>query len=100
MYVPSDPQTSFAMALPFSHFLRAVASPVARVLGLPHLTDNFPTLFYAFLAFTALHLYISPFLSARIFPISYGKLRSPRAVNQWCVSCSMPFSDQYRVRTR
>ncbi|KAI0807957.1 DUF887-domain-containing protein [Fomes fomentarius] len=71
------------MALPFSHFLRTVASPVARVLGLPHLTDNFPTLFYAFLAFTALHLYISPFLSARIFPISYGKLRSPRAVNQW-----------------
>ncbi|RPD67956.1 DUF887-domain-containing protein [Lentinus tigrinus ALCF2SS1-7] len=74
------------MALPFSDFLVAVARPVARLLRLPHLPEHFPTLFYAFLAFTAMHLYISPFFSARIFPISYGKLRTPRAVNQWCWS--------------
>ena len=62
----------------------AVARPVARILRLVHLPEHFPTLFYAFLVFTALHLYISPFLSARIFPISYGKLRTHRAVHQWC----------------
>ena len=85
MYVPpTSLQSPSAMALPFSDFLSAVAQPVGRVLGLAHFADHFPTLFYAFLAFTALHLYISPFLSARIFPISYGKLRSARAVNQWC----------------
>ncbi|RDX47035.1 DUF887-domain-containing protein [Lentinus brumalis] len=86
MYVPApppDPQPHAVMALPFSDFLVAVAQPVARILRLPHLPEHFPTLFYAFLGFTALHLYISPFLSSRIFPISYGKLRTPRAVNQW-----------------
>ena len=88
MYVPvppPDPHPHAVMALPFSDFLVAVAQPVARLLRLPHLPEHFPTLFYAFLAFTALHLYISPFLSSRIFPISYGKLRTPRAVNQWYV---------------
>ena len=72
-----------ALQLPFGHFLSSVAQPVARILRLPHLPEHFPTLFYAFLTFTALHLFISPFLSARIFPISYGKLRSRRAINQW-----------------
>ena len=84
MYVPDPTVVSTAtMALPFAPFLRRVAQPFAHLFNLPHLPDHFPTLFYAFLTFTALHLFISPFLSARIFPISYGKLRSKRAINQW-----------------
>ena len=79
-----DSVSSSAMTLPFDSVLRAAAQPIARLFNLPHLPDHFPTLFYAFLAFTALHLVISPFLSARIFPESYAKLRSRRAVNQWC----------------
>ncbi|PIL24463.1 hypothetical protein GSI_14217 [Ganoderma sinense ZZ0214-1] len=71
------------MALPFHHALTALAQPIARFLHLPHLPDHFPTLVYACLLFTALHLVISPFLSARIFPESYGKLRTRRAVNNW-----------------
>ncbi|TBU46447.1 TLC domain-containing protein [Dichomitus squalens] len=80
---PSDSVSSFAMTLPFHTILQAAAQPIANLFNLPHLPDYFPTLFYAFLAFTAIHLVISPFLSARIFPQSYGKLRSRRAVNQW-----------------
>ncbi|KAI0748696.1 DUF887-domain-containing protein [Daedaleopsis nitida] len=84
MYVPPPhPPSAMALELPFSDFLRTVAQPVGRILHLPHLSDHFPTLFYAFTAFTALHLYISPFFSSRLFPVSYAKLRSPRAVNQW-----------------
>ena len=99
MYVPDvqlAASESATMALPLAPFLSRVAQPFARLFNLPHLPDHFPTLFYAFLVFTALHLFISPFLSARIFPISYGKLRNKRAVNQWCVAshisptCSLP----------
>ena len=86
MYVPEPVPVSATMALPLAPFLSRVAQPFADLFHLPHLPDHFPTLFYAFLAFTTLHLFISPFLSARIFPISYGKLRSKRAVNQWSVS--------------
>ncbi|CDO77932.1 hypothetical protein BN946_scf184679.g11 [Trametes cinnabarina] len=71
------------MALPTDAPLRAFAQPIARLLNLPHLPDHFPLLVYSFILFTSVHLVISPFLSARVFPISYGKLRSRRAVNQW-----------------
>ncbi|KAI0374660.1 DUF887-domain-containing protein [Pilatotrama ljubarskyi] len=71
------------MALPTDEPLRAIAQPLARLLRLPHLPDHFPLLVYAFLLFTSVHLLISPVLSARLFPVSYGKLRSRRAINQW-----------------
>ncbi|KAM5538032.1 hypothetical protein V8D89_008229 [Ganoderma adspersum] len=74
---------SSAMAFPFHSTLRTVAQPIARLLSLPHLPDHFPTLVYACLLFTAVHLVISPFLSARLLPESYGKLRTRRAVNNW-----------------
>ncbi|KAI0636424.1 DUF887-domain-containing protein [Trametes polyzona] len=86
MYVPNGPPSSFSlsgMTLPTDAPLRAIAEPIARLLSLPHLVDHFPLLVYSFCLFTAVHLVISPFLSARIFPVSYGKLRSRRAVNQW-----------------
>ncbi|KAH9928505.1 DUF887-domain-containing protein [Epithele typhae] len=69
--------------LPFAPFLRELAQPVGNLLHLPHFPQHFPALVYAMLAFTALHLVISPFLSARIFPVSYGKLRTKRQINQW-----------------
>ncbi|KAI1791666.1 DUF887-domain-containing protein [Ganoderma leucocontextum] len=79
----SDSVSSSAMAFPFDSTLRAAAQPIARLFSLPHLPDHFPTLVYACLLFTAIHLVISPFLSTRIFPESYGKLRTRRAVNNW-----------------
>ncbi|OSD08343.1 DUF887-domain-containing protein [Trametes coccinea BRFM310] len=82
MYIPARVQ-SVAMALPTDAPLRAIAQPIARLLNLPHLPDHFPLLVYAFALFTSVHLVISPYLSARIAPISYGKLRSKRAINQW-----------------
>ena len=87
MNAASDKVSSPAMpGLPFDSPLRVVAQPIARLFNLPHLPDHFPTLVYACLLFTALHLVISPFLSARIFPESYGKLRTRRAVNNWYVT--------------
>ncbi|KAI0780423.1 DUF887-domain-containing protein [Trametes elegans] len=74
---------SLSVHLPTDRPLRAIGEPLARLLNLPHLADHFPLLVYAFLLFTAVHLVISPFLSARLLPKSYGKLRSRRAVNQW-----------------
>ncbi|KAI0658851.1 DUF887-domain-containing protein [Cubamyces menziesii] len=72
-----------SLSLPTDRPLRAIAQPMARLLNLPHLPDHFPLLVYAFILFTSVHLVISPYLSARIFPVSYGKLRSKRAINQW-----------------
>lgn len=88
MYIP-DGQGSFSLSmisLPTDEPLRAIAQPIARLLSLPHLVDHFPLLVYAFCLFTAVHLVISPVLSARFFPASYGKLRSRRAINQWCAA--------------
>ena len=81
-----DSVSSSAMTLPFDSVLRAAAQPIARLLSLPHLPDHFPTLVYACLLFTVVHLVISPFLSARLLPESYGKLRTRRAVNNWYVT--------------
>ncbi|KAH9848885.1 DUF887-domain-containing protein [Lenzites betulinus] len=69
--------------LPTDAPLRAIARPIANLLSIPHLVDHFPLLVYAFILFTAVHLVISPFLSARLLPQSYGKLRSRRSINQW-----------------
>lgn len=87
MYIPDGLQSSLplsmSLSLPTDRPLRAIAQPMARLLNLPHLPDHFPLLVYAFILFTSVHLVISPYLSARIFPVSYGKLRSKRAINQW-----------------
>ncbi|KAI0332566.1 DUF887-domain-containing protein [Cubamyces sp. BRFM 1775] len=87
MYIPDGFQGSLPLSMSFSlptdRPLRALAQPMANLLNLPHLPDHFPLLVYAFILFTSVHLVISPYLSARIFPISYGKLRSKRAINQW-----------------
>ncbi|KAI8982862.1 DUF887-domain-containing protein [Trametes punicea] len=71
------------MTLPTDAPLRAFAQPIARLFNLPHLPVHFPLLVYSFTFFTLVHRVVSPYLSARIFPLSYGKLRSRRAVNQW-----------------
>ncbi|KAI0820216.1 DUF887-domain-containing protein [Trametes gibbosa] len=71
------------MTLPTDAPLRALARPIARLLSIPHLVDHFPLLVYSFSLFTAVHLVISPFLSSRLLPQSYAKLRSRRSINQW-----------------
>ncbi|OBZ75274.1 putative TLC domain-containing protein C17A2.02c [Grifola frondosa] len=71
------------MELPLRASLEELARPLAYELNLPHLPPYFPTLVYAFASFLAIHLVISPTLSARYFPQSYGRLKSRRAVNNW-----------------
>ncbi|KAL6301783.1 DUF887-domain-containing protein [Sparassis latifolia] len=66
-----------------SAFLEEIAHPIARVFDLPYLPPHFPALVYAFLGFYALHLVVSPLLSARLFPVSYGKLATRRQINNW-----------------
>lgn len=65
--------------------LEDLAYPLATVFNLPHLPPHFPTLVYSFLFFFFLHLVVSPLLSARLFPETYGNLQTRRAVNNWYV---------------
>ncbi|KAH9950262.1 DUF887-domain-containing protein [Amylocystis lapponica] len=63
--------------------LSDLARPLAHTLNLPHLPPHFPALVYSFIGWVLLHRVVSPALSARLCPESYGKLRTPRAVNNW-----------------
>lgn len=64
-------------------FIEELSKPLAHTFHLTHLPENAPTLVYSFLGFTLLHMFISPAISARYFPESYGKLKSRRQINNW-----------------
>lgn len=53
-------------------------------LGLTKLPEYFPVFLLSFLAFTAIHLLLAPFLSLWLVPELYGNM-SKRARNNWCV---------------
>lgn len=64
-------------------FLERLSLPLAKALGLPHLTSNFPLLAYSALGFTAIHVGIAPLMSRWLAPESYAKLKGRRARNNW-----------------
>lgn len=59
--------------------------PLASSLGLTELPEHAPLLLASALAFWTVQMAISPVLSSALFPKSYGRLRTKRDRNNWCV---------------
>ncbi|KAI0705937.1 DUF887-domain-containing protein [Cytidiella melzeri] len=71
------------MQNPLSSALSKLVTPMASLLGLEHLPQNFPNIAYSALGFTFVHIIAAPVLSRWIAPVSYAKLQGPRAKNNW-----------------
>jgi len=56
---------------------------LVETLGLSKLPQHLPTLLCSFVGFTFVHLVLSPVLSAKLAPESYGALKGQRARNNW-----------------
>ncbi|EIN07165.1 DUF887-domain-containing protein [Punctularia strigosozonata HHB-11173 SS5] len=61
-----------------------IGASVASTLGLKHLASHFNTVLISFVAFTAVHLFLAPFFSKRLFPLSFGQA-GRRAQNNWSI---------------
>lgn len=59
--------------------------PVASSLGLTELAEHGPLLLASALLFWAVQMVVSPVVSPVLFPKSYGRLRTKRDRNNWCV---------------
>ncbi|KAG5654123.1 hypothetical protein H0H81_007175 [Sphagnurus paluster] len=57
---------------------------IINTLGLTKLPPYLPTLVYAFLGFSLVHLVIAPWASARWFPVAYAS-KGRRARNAWAI---------------
>lgn len=63
--------------------LSKAVTPLAHLLGLERLPQNFPLIAYSVLGFTFIHLVVAPLLSPLVAPASYAKLQGKRARNNW-----------------
>ena len=68
------------------HFLQDASIPIADKFGLAKLPENAHFIVASALFFWAVHLIFAPIVSRVLAPVSYGKLRSRNARNNWYVS--------------
>ncbi|KAF8637325.1 hypothetical protein AX17_002827 [Amanita inopinata Kibby_2008] len=58
---------------------------IVEILGLSKLPPHLPALAISFFLFLFIHQVVSPILSRRVAPISYGAIKSRKARNTWAI---------------